>query len=223
MKLFNRLAGTFAITTSLSCLNLSSYPTWPGALHDSTKASSTVSAGDEDLVQSLPVCIASPSWSAGQLGPSVLYRYEREGRRMRVGYFVYWTTERPWGPNFLSYSVLPALFIDAFYSHLFFLFPGAQRLLHGPGDIEGARIVYEQNDEGRWIPVSGVADNESHHEVRLSPEDFIDGDGRVVLTTSVWSHQLGTRSVHQPTGGDTSKSVCFGGASLAPLTGEIAR
>ena len=124
-----------------------------GALGDLSSSSSDGSLSeDDDIVRSLPVCIAAKSWSAGQLGTSVLYRYRREGKRLSVGYFVYWTTERPWGPNALSYSVLPALFIDAFYSHLFFMFPGAQRLLHGPGDIEGARIVYEENEDGRWLP-----------------------------------------------------------------------
>ena len=132
---------------------------------------------DDAIVRSLPVCIAAKSWSAGKLGTSVLYRYHREGKRLSVGYFVYWTTERPWGPNALSYSVLPALFIDAFYSHLFFMFPGAQRLLHGPGDIEGARIVYEENEDGRWLPVAGAVDDAFHREVALSPSDFVDSAG----------------------------------------------
>ena len=177
----------------------------------------------DDDIRSLPVCVASQSWSAGELGPSILYHYKREGRTMSVGYFVYWTTERPWGKNALSYAVLPALFIDAFYSHFFFLFPGAQRLLHGPGDVEGARVVYEQQDDGRWTPVSAVASDGFHHEVPLAVDDFVDRDGRVVLMTDVWSHQLGAKGGRSFADGRSQDLKCFGGDTMSPLTEEIAR
>ena len=146
------------------------------------------------IVKRLPVCIASSTWSAGELGRTLLYRAQREGRRLMVGYFAYWSTERPWGNNALSYAVLPALVVDAFYSHLLFMFPGAQYYIHGPGDIEGARVTYEQRDDGEWVPVSAVADDGTHHEVELSPDDFVDSQGRVVLMTGVWSHQLGAKA-----------------------------
>jgi hypothetical protein len=225
MKLFNRLAGFFAITTSLSCLNASGYPTWPAAARLSSESSSSSGGAlseDDAIVRSLPVCIAAKSWSAGELGTSVLYRYHREGKRLSVGYFVYWTTERPWGANALSYSVLPALFIDAFYSHLFFMFPGAQRFIHGPGDIEGARIVYEENEEGRWVPIAGAVDDAFHREVALSPSDFVDSAGRVRLTTDVWSHQLAASQMSQPRTAPEGRQACFGGSSIAPLTEAVA-
>src|SRR5262245_37750247 len=121
MKSLRSLAGLFGLSLALSCLNAGSWPTWPAP--DVAKASAmatTSSAGatdDASLVKRLPVCIASPSWSAGELGQTVLFHYKREDRKLKVGYFVHWTTERPWGNNALSYAVVPALFIDAFYSH----------------------------------------------------------------------------------------------------------
>ena len=110
-----RLTAFFVSSLSMSCLNMGGSPLWPGP---------SARAADANIVRKLPLCVASESWSAGELGHTVLYRYKREGRMLTVGYFVYWTTERPWGKNVLSYSLLPALFIDAFYSHFFFLFPG---------------------------------------------------------------------------------------------------
>src|SRR5262245_28481078 len=112
MKLFRHLAGVFALSLLVSCFNVGGAPLWPVPL---------AGADSSDPVPDLPFCVASPTWSAGELGRSVLYRSERQGSTLTVGYFVYWTTERPWGKNALSYAVLPALLIDAFYSHLFFL------------------------------------------------------------------------------------------------------
>src|SRR5712671_1000893 len=132
MPLLRHLAALFALSLVVSCFGVGS-TAWPAA------APGRVFDGEADeasIVRGLPVCVASQSWSAGELGQSVLFHSKREGRRLTVGYFVYWSTERPWGKNALSYSFLPALFIDAFYSHLFFMFPGAQRFLFGPGDVE---------------------------------------------------------------------------------------
>jgi hypothetical protein len=228
MNLFTRLAGLFAISVGLSCFNLGNSPPWPGpsaglTWQDLLGTPDSSDEGDAEIVKQLPVCIAAESWSAGELGKTVLYRYQRDGRTLRVGYFVYWSTERPWGKNVLSYSVLPALFIDAFYSHLFFMFPGAQRFIHGPGDIEGARVEYHQDDEGRWAPVSAVADDGLHREVPLSPGDFVDGQGRVVLMTDVWSHQLGAKGAREFSEQRKAPLTCFGGDTVAPLTAEVAR
>jgi hypothetical protein len=215
----------------MSCLNVGASPPWPGAagsraigllLSSFGGTDSTHFDSADDDIRRLPVCVASRSWSAGELGRSILYHYKREGRTMSVGYFVYWTTERPWGKNALSYSVLPALFIDAFYSHFFFMFPGAQRFIHGPGDVEGARVVYEQQDDGRWTPVSAVASDGFHREVPLATDDFVDGEGRVVLMTDVWSHQLGAKGARSFADGRSGELTCFGGDTMAPLTEEVA-
>jgi hypothetical protein len=221
------LAALFALSLALSCLNGGGSPSWPGP-HSGRAIEillprSGAARTDDAVVRDLPVCIAAQSWSAGELGRSILYHFQRKGRTLTVGYFVYWTTERPWGNNVLSYAVLPAMFIDAFYSHFFFLFPGAQRLIHGPGDIEGARVVYQQQDDGRWTPVSAVADDGMHREVPLSPGDFVDRDGRVVLLTDVWSHQLGAPGARSFTENGRQKMACFGREAMQPLTDEITR
>src|SRR2546423_157770 len=104
MLLVRRLSALFVSSLLMSCPNMGD-SLWPGP---------SGRVADDSVVRKLPLCVASESWSAGELGRTVLYRYKREGRTLTVGYFVYWTTERPWGKNLLSYSVLPALFIDAF-------------------------------------------------------------------------------------------------------------
>lgn len=226
MRALRRVLALFALTLMVSCLSIGS-PSWPtprtgSAVERPAQPADASTTDDTNIVRTLPVCVASRSWSAGELGQSVLFHFRREGRKLTVGYFVYWTTERPWGENALSYSVLPAFFIDAFYSHLFFLFPGAQRVLFGPGDVEGARVVYEQEDDGRWTPVSAVANDAFHHEVALAPYDFIDTKGRVVLLTDVWSHQLGASGARSLPADRRDRMTCFGGDSISPLTDEIA-
>lgn len=95
----------------------------------------------EGLVRRRPICVVwTQSWS-GDLGKSILYQVSRSGpERIIVGYFAYWTTERPWGDNSLTHWLVPAAVIDGFYSHLLFVLPGVQRLLYGPGDVEGVRV-----------------------------------------------------------------------------------
>ena len=78
----------------------------------------------------------------------MLYRVRRSGRKIEIGYFVYWSTERPWGNNALSYAVLPALLTDAFYSHFLYVFPGVKDYLYGAGDIEGARVEFQERPDG---------------------------------------------------------------------------
>jgi hypothetical protein len=225
MGLLRRLACLFGLSSALSCLNTASAPSWPILdRHPSALAALVAQPASDDVafLRQLPVCVASRSWSAGELGQTVLYHYKREGRTLRVGYFVYWSTERPWGDNVLSYTVLPAFLIDAFYSHLFFVFPGAQRWIHGPGDIEGVRVLFEQQADGTWAAVSAVADDGTHDEVPLSPDDFIDDQGRVVLMTDVWSHQLGATGagrIPQPQMGNVS---CFAGDALLPMSEQVA-
>ena len=224
MKPSFRLVGALLTPCALSCLNAGATPSWPScralAPEESVDAGTASESHD---VPTLPVCIASKAWSAGSLGETILYHAKRVGRRLEVGYFVYWTSERPWGYNALSYAVLPAVFIDAFYSHLFFLFPGAQRFIHGPGDVEGARVTYELGDDETWHPVSAFADDGLHEEVALSPDEFIDDRGRVVLMTNVWSHQLGAKGAKSFAEGQRDETACFVGKAIAPLTDEIAR
>lgn len=192
-------------------------PPWP-----LPRASTANLDGDgiHELIAKQPVCIASSTWSAGTLSETLLYRYRRDGDRLYVGYFAHWSAERPWGANPLTYSLIPALALDMVYSHFLFVWPGANSLLRGPGDVEGATVAYEIRDDGSLEPLGALADDWLHRDVVLTRDDIRDEDGHVVLTSNVWSHQLGAR------GNDAAKARrlrCFEGEGLQPLTHDVAR
>ena len=176
----------------------------------------------EDRIAERPVCVGARSWSAGTLGNTVLYRYTQVGRKVVVGYFVYWSTERPWGPNVLSYTVLPALATDAFYSHFLWVFPGVKDAIYGPGDIEGVSVDFELDEKGELAVRGGRAQDATHGDVQLTASDLVDDTGRIILLTDVWSHQLGARG-----GGEYAKTNggelrCYLRESLRPMTTEVA-
>ena len=180
------------------------------------------SADDASVVEQ-PICVGARSWSAGTLGDTVLYRTHRVGGKLAVGYFVYWSEERPWGSNVVSYMVLPALATDAVYSHFLYLFPGIKDALYGPGDVEGVQVTYEQRDDGSLNVVGGRADDGSHAPVLLSRSDLLDSKGRVVLLTDVWSHQLGTHGAATFAEGSQQTLKCYSKSALRPLTEVVAR
>jgi hypothetical protein len=180
-------------------------------------------AGDDARVVEQPVCVAARSWSAGALGDTVLYRARRVGNRIRVGYFVYWSEERPWGDNSLSYTVLPALAVDAVYSHFLYVFPGLKDALYGAGDVEGVQVLYEQRADGSLDVVSGHADDGNHEPVALSRADLLDEKGRVVLLTDVWSHQLGAHGGGKFADRSPAALKCYAKSSLRPMTEGVAR
>ncbi len=174
-------------------------------------------------IEAQPVCVVSKVWSAGRLGASVLYHYRRDGDRLHVGYFVYWSTERPWGNNALTYTGLPALFTDAFYSHFLFALPGARRVLYGPGDVEGARVDYRIRPGGGLEVLGGLANDATHQEVTLSRSDLVDNQGRIILMTRVWSHQLGAHGGAAYVARESGAPHCFRGDSLEPLSAKVAK
>jgi hypothetical protein len=175
---------------------------------------------EDDLIQNEPLCVASSVHSSGALGDTVLYRYERDGDTLSVGYFVYFSTERPWGDNALTRDIWPALAIDAVYSHFLFLWPGVQRVLYGPADIEGALVRYRVVGD-RLVAEAARADDEGHHPVRLTADELRAPDGHVVLLTETWSHQLGAHGAVQRAGAAPSVR-CFSGARLLPLSQSVA-
>jgi hypothetical protein len=178
---------------------------------------------DEARVIEQPVCVGARSWSAGSLGDTVLYRTHRVGKKIAVGYFVYWSEERPWGSNTFSYMVVPALAMDAVYSHFLYVFPGIKDALYGSGDVEGVQVVYEQRDDGSLDVVGGRADDGNHTPVFLSRSDLLDSKGRVVLLTDVWSHQLGSRGAAQFAERSKQELKCYAKSSLRPMTEVVAR
>jgi hypothetical protein len=169
------------------------------------------------------VCVGARSWSAGALGDTVLYRTEHVGRKITVGYFVYWSEERPWGKNVFSYTAIPALAMDAVYSHFLYVFPGLKDALYGPGDVEGVLVEYEQREDGSLSVLRGIADDANHGPVQLSREDLVDSKGRVVLLTDVWSHQLGAHGGGKFADTRGHELKCYQEASLQPMTDKVAR
>jgi hypothetical protein len=178
---------------------------------------------DDARVVEQPVCVGARSWSAGALGDTVLYRTRRNGNRLTVGYFVYWSEERPWGSNSLSYTVLPALAVDAVYSHFLYVFPGLKDAMYGAGDIEGVQVSYEQRPDGALEVVKGRADDGNHGGVELSREDLLDAKGRVVFLTDVWSHQLGAHGGATLADRSQLELKCYEKSSLRPMTELVAR
>jgi hypothetical protein len=189
---------------------------WPSA-------ETTREAPEDARIVEQPLCIGAKSWSAGTMGDTVLYRTRRIGRKLAVGYFIYWSEERPWGKNVMSYTGVPALAMDAVYSHFLWVFPGLKDALYGPGDVEGVLVEFEQRADGSLQVLRGVADDGNHAPVELSREDLVDSKGRVVLLTDVWSHQLGAHgaAAFADTPGNDVK--CFVRSTLQPMTSKIAR
>lgn len=178
---------------------------------------------DDARVVEQPICVGMRSWSAGTLGDTVLYRTQRVGKKIAVGYFVYWSEERPWGDNGLSYAVLPALATDAVYSHLLWLFPGIKDALYGPGDVEGVQVLYEQGADGSLSVVSGRADDGNHTPVFLSRADMLDRQGRIVVLSDVWSHQLGSLGAASFAASHQTPLKCYDKSALRPMTEVVAR
>jgi hypothetical protein len=213
------------LSLALACVDIFA-PSWPGTPSHLALADAAAQApADQDqgdaVVRSVSVCIAAPRWSAGELGRTILYRVRRDDDRMQVGYFVYWSTERPWGRNRSSFALVPALLTDAVYSHFLFVLPGLQRLLYGPGDVEGVRVTFARTSTG-WVPISAIADDDYHREVELQPDEFVDAEGRIVLMTDVWSHQLGAHHAVRSVALGGSAMTCFAGDTMRPLTEETA-
>lgn len=194
-------------------LSASGPAAWPGPL-----ASRAPLTGDDALVQGQRVCVLEPRETAGEIGKTLVVRQRREGQDLWVSYFVYWSSERPWGhkPFWMS------LAIDAFYSHFLFVLPGLRHALYGPGDIEGVTVRYRDVGDRLQI-IEAYGDNEWHHGVRLGPEDLTGANRETVLMTTVWSHQLGGRGAARvPAEAPGVARHCFEGQRLVPLTDQIA-
>jgi len=192
-------------------------PPWPDANED------PVGAGNDPVERLPPICIGATAWSAGQLGRSVLLRARRDGDALSVGLFVHWTTERPWGANWLTYAVIPALLMEAVYTHLGFVLPGLQRAIYGPGDVEGVQIDFRRRGDGDWIAIAAMADDAAHRSAALAPEDFMADDGRLVFLTDVWSHQLSAKGGRAFAREHGDRLTCYGAGALRPLDDETAR
>lgn len=204
------MCAVLAVAVPLACVE---QPEWPGP---NTRALAEP-LGDEALVRAQPVCVVATKDAAGDIGRSLVVRHRREGERLIVSYFVYWSSERPWGdkPWWLS------LVIDAVYSHFLFFLPGLRHALYGPGDVEGVTVVYRSAGQGLEI-LEGHGDDEYHRGVHLDAAELTGKDKSTVLSTTGWSHQLGGRGAARIAGGAAVSQRCFAGSELVPLTDDIA-
>jgi hypothetical protein len=203
-----------AVLAGAALLATADTPEWPLPL---AHAAAMPASDDDALVRSQPVCVLNTRDSAGDIGRSLVVRHRRDGDRLWVSYFVYWSSERPWGDK----SWWVSLAIDAVYSHFLFVLPGVRHAMYGPGDIEGVTVVY-RTVGGRLEIVEGFGDDEYHRRVHLGPGDLVGSDNHTLLMTNSWSHQLGGRGAARVADGAAASRRCFTGAEMVPLTSEIA-
>jgi hypothetical protein len=174
-------------------------------------------APEDAAVAAQPVCIASTVASAGELGPALLYRRARlPDGRLAVGYYAFFSEERPWGNNWLTWSVVPAVAIDLAYTRLLFVAPGFQRAEFGPADVEGFRVIYKVGPDGSLTAERAVADDSHHRRAELGPDELhaIDPE-RITLATDSWSHHLGARGARPA---DVVYRRCYDKGSIRPVT-----
>lgn len=172
---------------------------------------------DEELIERREVCVGSAVMSAGKLGDTLYYQATTmPDGKLVVGYYAFWSEERPWGNNWMTWSVVPALAIDLVYSHGLFVGPGYQRFAYGRGDVEGFRIEYARETDGSLRVSHAVANDALHQTVQLSAEDVMSLDPtRPTLYSKVWSHQLGGRGVRSRS--DLRSVRCYGAGRIEPL------
>jgi len=188
----------------------------------SSTTSDIAPSGVEASIARQPICVGSSVLSAGSIADTLYYRaVSLQGGKIAVGYFVFFSEERPWGNNWLTWTVLPALGVDMFYSRSLLVAPGIQRALYGKGDVEGFRIIYELQSDGSLRADSAVADDRDERPVALGREQLFALDAqRPTLYTDIWSHQLGGRDAHSKA--DLSSLHCYEADQIRPLTDDIA-
>src|SRR5579871_3921877 len=153
-------AATPLLFASVDGAHLARLPTAPGPRGARTAMQSRI--------EGQAVCIGSSVKSAGHLADVLFYRaVALEDGRLAVGYYAFFSEERPWGNNWLTWSVLPALAVDLVYSRALLVAPGLQRLLYGAGDVEGVGVVYDRLPDGSLRFDHALADDGTHESVAL--------------------------------------------------------
>lgn len=185
-------------------------PAWAWA------APSTLLDADLRLIRGQPLCVAEIHATAGDLSPVVFVRHRREADRLVVGYFVHWSTEKPWGAE----RFITALAIDAIYTHFLFVLPGLRDGIYGPGDVEGVSVEYAV-EANRLRPERAWADNYDHGPVELRPADLQMATGQTALLSAVWTHQLGSPGAAAFIAQHPERAHCFLGDSLQPLPEDV--
>jgi hypothetical protein len=175
------------------------------------------------LVEAQPLCIGSRVKSVGRLADSLYYTHAwLSNDELVVGYYAFYSDERPWGNNWLTWLVLPAAAIDLVYTRSLFIGPGYNQLARGKGDVEGFRVHYRVLPDGSLRIDHAVADDTAHRERRLEPADLYAVDPeRPTLYASSWSHHLAARGARDKS--DLASLQCFGPGSIRPLSAQLVR
>ena len=178
---------------------------------------------EQAAIERQPVCIGSAVRSAGALSDVLYYRATATpDGKLSVGYFAFFSEERPWGNNWLTWSVLPALGVDMVYSRALLVAPGVQRLLFGAGDVEGVEVVYDVMPDGSLHIDHALAEDRSEKTILLTREDALAIDAnRPTFYSDVWSHQLGGKGARSQS--QLSFSRCYEGDAIRPLPESVAR
>jgi hypothetical protein len=141
--------------------HMSILPTDPGPRGERTV--------EQAAIERQPVCIGSSVMSAGALSNILYYRaVVLADGHIEVGYFAFFSEERPWGNNWMTWSLVPALAVDLVYSRALLVAPGLQRALYGKGDVEGVRVKYAVLADGSLRLERAVADDATEGPVVLS-------------------------------------------------------
>jgi hypothetical protein len=180
-------------------------------------------SAEQAAIERQPVCIGSAVSSAGELSDILYYRAApRSDGTVAVGYFAFFSEERPWGNNWMTWSILPALAIDLVYSRALLVAPGLQRALYGAGDVEGVGVIYEKRPDGSLNLREAFADSGTHAAITLTREQVLSVDPRrPTFYSDVWSHQLGGRGAHSAA--DLAYVRCYDEGSIRPLPDSVDR
>jgi hypothetical protein len=178
---------------------------------------------EQAAIEQQPVCVGSSVASAGDLSDVLYYRaVALDDGRVDVGYFAFYSEERPWGNNWLTWSVVPALAVDLVYSRALLVAPGLQRALYGAGDVEGVGVVYDRTADGSLRFDHALADDGTHDAVALTrAQAFTIDHNRPTFYSQVWSHQLGGQGAR--TRSDLAYVRCYDEGSIRPLPEAVAR
>jgi hypothetical protein len=204
-----------ATLASVDGSHISTLPRSPGPRGEMT--------AQQAEIEQQPICVGSTVQSAGALSDVLYYRaVELPDGRVKVGYFAFYSEERPWGNNWLTWSVFPALAVDLVYSRALLVAPGLQRALYGAGDVEGVGVVYDRAPDGSLRVDHALADDGTHDSVALSRDEVfaVDRD-RPTFYSQVWSHQLGGHGARSH--GELAYERCYDASSIRPLPDAVAR
>ena len=205
-------AFTFAGT---GCTRLGSLPA------ASADSEADPSGPEQAAIEQREICVGETGASVGKLADILYYRATvLPDNKLVVGYFAFFSEERPWGNNWLTWTLIPALAVDMLYTRTAFVGPGLQRAISGKGDVEGFRIVYDVQPDGTLKVERAVADDGTHARVDLSAAEVMAMDAeRPTFYSNVWSHQLGGRGARSKS--DLAYVRCYGPGRVLPLPDSV--